>query len=69
VCSRVRRSISTWRASLTTDDSNVTKVPAGTTEGEALDQAPRGFLALVTTAAFLTFVQAFMVAPILPQLA
>ncbi len=30
---------------------------------------PRGFLALVTGAAFLTFAQAFMVAPILPQLA
>lgn len=29
---------------------------------------PPGFLAVVTTAAFLTFAQAFMVAPILPQL-
>lgn len=32
-------------------------------------EAPRGFLALVTAAAFLTFAQAFMIAPILPQLA
>jgi predicted MFS family arabinose efflux permease len=31
--------------------------------------AHRGFLTLVTAAAFLTFAQAFMVAPILPQLA
>jgi predicted MFS family arabinose efflux permease len=31
--------------------------------------APRGLLGLVTAAAFLTFAQAFMVAPILPQLA
>ena len=45
------------------------KVPTCTAGGTALDQAPRGFLALVTAAAFLTFAQAFMVAPILPQLA
>lgn len=47
-------------------DSNMARVPAGAAGGPA---SSRGFLALVTTAAFLTFAQAFMVAPILPQLA
>jgi predicted MFS family arabinose efflux permease len=39
------------------------------TLGSRSDEPPRGFLGLVTGAAFLTFAQAFMVAPILPQLA
>ncbi|WP_218063561.1 MFS transporter [Arthrobacter wenxiniae] len=45
-------------------------IPAAHPAGGPLDGPARSaFLAVVTTAAFLTFAQAFMVAPILPQLA